>query len=184
MDSFTELIFRHLKSVFYQAVPGQFKTYCALTSQIAANVLRRFGLAAEALPCQLSFANGSNVILIGFIESAPPQQWNGHAICIGDGFLIDTATSHLQKYSDGVPDCLYTKLAPWYSSAIAGFTLDKRVGKVLWWLPPPKGFDTTPPQEPPAVVEKFADRLCAELEQSLAKDPQYLERNQLAPSRK
>lgn len=162
----TELVFRNLSTLFYRCVPERFKTYCAFTSEISASVLRRFGIAAEVRPCQLSFTNGTNTTLIGFIESVPQKQWNGHAICVGDGFLIDTAMSHIKKYADGVPDCLYTKLAPWYSSAIAGFTLDKTSVKMLWWLPPPEGFDPTPPKEPTELIEHYSELLIAELHKS------------------
>jgi hypothetical protein len=152
-------VLTRLTKVFYEVIPPQYKTYCALTSRIAYSVLRRFGHEASVAPCQLSLAIPNQVFLFGFIDPAPQAQWNGHAICTSDGYLFDAALAHCQKFVASIPDSLATPLAPPFATAIARTTLDQAANVALWWLPPPSGFDTALPDEPESLIEQFADRL-------------------------
>lgn len=152
-------VLARLSQIFYEIVPPQYKTYCALTARISQAVLQKFGHVAEVVPCQLSLAAPNQVYLFGFIDPPPGEQWNGHAICVSDGYLFDAALMHCQPFYADIPACLAAPLAPPFTAAIARVTLDQSTNKALWWLPPPAGFDTRLPDEPISLIGDYSERL-------------------------
>jgi hypothetical protein len=158
-NSMGRRVLTRLTKIFYEVIPPQYKTYCALTSRISYSVLRKFGHEASIVPCQLSLAIPNQIFLFGFIDPPQQGQWNGHAICTSDGYLFDAALAHCKKYIEGIPDSLATPLAPQFATAIARKTLSESSNAALWWMPPPSGFDTALPDEPEGLIEQFAERL-------------------------
>lgn len=152
-------VLTRLGQFFFNEVPVQYSTYCALNSLIACSVLKKFGHQGEVLPCQLGLALPKQLHLFGFIDPPPQGQWNGHAICVSDGHLIDLAVSHCKKIFDDAPKVVVAPLFPKFSAAISRVTLDSTANIALWWLPPPSGYDTTIPEEPINIVQQFAERL-------------------------
>ena len=144
---------------FFDEVPVQYSTYCALNSLIALTVLKKFGHQGEILPCQLDLALPKQLYLFGFIDPPPQGQWNGHAICASDGHLIDLAVSHCKTMFNDVPKVVVAPLFQKFSAALSRVTLDSTANIALWWLPPPSGYDTSIPEEPFNVVQQFAERL-------------------------
>jgi len=42
-----------LRLAFYELVPAELRTYCSLTSRISQEVLNKFAIRNELMPCQL-----------------------------------------------------------------------------------------------------------------------------------
>jgi len=44
-----------LRLAFYELVPAELRTFCSLTSRISQEVLNKFAIRNELMPCQLLF---------------------------------------------------------------------------------------------------------------------------------
>ena len=152
---------------FYEVVPHEYKTYCSLTARIAQRVLQRFGIACECVPCQVWYSQPHHHYVIGFLGPQNPNhnpgKWDGHVVCCTDRWLLDTATHHFQReFGLTAPDVVLTPLFAIPSTALAYLQLQD--SNALWWHTPPMQADTQAPEEPPALVERYAQALIERLE--------------------
>jgi hypothetical protein len=154
-----EQILESLAQCFYEAVPAEFQTFCALTALVTQLVLQRFGVASELLPCQLWYAGRDRNHVIGFVgHRAQAGKWDGHVVCTTSERIIDTAVHHLHRdLGLQVPRVIVVPRFNIPSQAIARF--DVNATDRIWWHHAPSGADTTPPPQPAEMVEQLATRL-------------------------
>lgn len=152
---------------FYDAVPLQFERHCALNSTVLAGVMRRLGVACGLVPCQLWYAGPAYNHIVGFVGShATDGIWDGHVVCASDSWFIDAAVHHMERDAGiKVPRIIAGRRFNVRSNAIARHDLSP--AERLWWLNPPPGADTTPPQEPPDLVEQLTDAVHVEAKKRL-----------------
>lgn len=158
---------------FYQVVPEDLKTFCSVASRIAVHAMRRAGVACELLPCQMWYAEPGRNIVVGFTGKQPAARgkWDGHVMCAGEGWFLDAAVHHLRaEFGVPVPRLIGGRRFTFRSQAIARFDLNSSAR--VWWHHPPTDLDSTPPQEPEALVSHYGnllgDRLMAHLRESAA----------------
>lgn len=160
-----ERMLLRLSRVFFQVVPLTMRTHCLLTSLVSQKVLAAMGIAAERVPCQILHAGPSRNIVSGFTGGVDaPDRWDGHVVCVADGFVVDAATYAFEER--------FGERSPWFvtvpqlqgvrSNVIA--RLDLAEGATLWWLVPPPGADITLPAQPEPLVDLLAGRLIKALE--------------------
>lgn len=148
--------------VFYEAVPLDLRTHCSLTARVAASVLQRLGIECGLLPCQLWYASPVHNLVVGFAGHAGAQQWDGHVVCAGRNWLMDTALHHLQRNAGiDVPDVAVVKRFALPAQVIA--RRDLSASERLWWYNPPPGADATPCEERADTVRRFADAVLGKL---------------------
>lgn len=168
VDIDTELqVINALGLSFYEAVPADYQTYCALNSQVAQRVLQRLSIPSEVIPCQLWYVAPGQNCVIGFVGKGNAEHtWDGHAICATPRFFVDTALHHVQRdFGVKVPRVIAGSRFELPTQAIARFDLSET--QRLWWYHAPPNAEK-PPQEPRDIVERLADALLARVQQRLA----------------
>lgn len=161
-----EQILASLRDSLYEVVPLKYQTYCALTGQICCRVLRHFGIEAQLVPCQLWWVTPEQNFVVGFYRKASATQWEGHVVCMGDGFLIDAALYHVQKQLGvEVPKVVVGSVFGIPSTVISRYNLSHDAQ--LWWHRPPPGIDVTIPDEPEELIAMYANELISRLELGL-----------------
>lgn len=161
-----EPVLTTLGKVFYEAVPLDYQTYCVLTSRIAQATLRFFGLDAKVIPCQVWHAGADKNYVLGFHQTASPRQWNGHAICMAEGWLIDAALHHFRKeFGLNVPNIVVKKSFEITSNVIS--RLDLGPQERIWWHQPPNSLNTAIPEEPAEMIAEFSSRLINRIREEL-----------------
>jgi hypothetical protein len=153
-----------LTSCFYEVVPHEWRTYCSLTSRIAREVLRHYGVAAELAAVQLWYAMPNGNCIVGFVDRPlPTEKWNGHAVCVTPDWLIDTATATLTRsFGLDFPWTMTTRRFKASSNAIARVGVGEQAQ--LWWFRPPEGFNRIPPDEPLALIDSCVEMMISRLE--------------------
>lgn len=155
-----------LGATYYQTVPSEHKTYCALTAQVTAHALKELGFTAGLLECQVLYGYPQGNFVVGFTDQEQPGKWNGHVVCSCQGWLIDAATTHLQAAEPLVPDLVITRLLPPWSSALAKKSIDEQ--RSILWLRPPPGNWQPMPAEPAELVAQEGRALAAAVRQRLS----------------
>jgi hypothetical protein len=156
-DHLTALI-EKLAHIFYEVVPVQYRTYCSFTSEIIAKVLAHHGLPCRRVPCQMWYTQSDHIYVIGFLGKNTPAKWDGHVVCCVGNLLIDAATHHFEReFGLSVPSVIVTPMFEFPTPALAHINVNTT--DAIWWQPPPEGVDTTPPEEPQALVAQYADAL-------------------------
>lgn len=162
-----EQAFTALALSFYESVPLEYQTYCALTAQVACLVLQRLGIGCKLLPCQLWYAGPDRNCVIGFVGNAVPDKWDGHVICASNRFFIDAATRHLDReFGISIPPVISGGCFELPTQAIA--RVDLRPSERVWWYHPPANA-SAPPQEPPELVDRLAASLLPRVQQRLVR---------------
>ena len=158
-----EEIFAALGKTFYSVVPAQYNTYCSFTALIAQHALRQFGIAASVVPCQAWYAGPDGNFIVGFYRKDAPEKWEGHAICVADGWLIDAATHHFRKQLGlEIADIVCKRTFGIISNVIGRFDVNER--QRIWWIQAPHELDTRIPEEPKALVTQFGDALACHMQ--------------------
>ena len=148
-----------LRLAFYDVVPSDFRTFCSLTSRISKQVLDKFGIGNELMPCQLWYTNQTQNYVVGFLDQQDPSsEWNGHVVCRAGNVIIDAATQNLEvKLGVSVPWVVVARRFLVSSQLISRAKLGNN--DMLEWFYPPTKMDTEPPSEPIALVEQYANLL-------------------------
>jgi len=157
MKAPVDAVLTALGGTFYQTVPIELRTYCALTAQITAHALADMGLHTHLLECQVLYGYPQGNFLVGFTDQEQPGKWNGHVVCTCEGWLIDAATQHLRVVESLMPDLVIARLLPPWSSALAKKSLDEH-RSILWLRPPPGNWQPTP-SEPMDLVRHHGSAL-------------------------
>lgn len=154
-------------TAFYDVVPVEFKTYCSLTAEISRRTLACFGIDAKVIPCQAWYAGPNGNFVVGFFKKSSPEQWAGHAICVTGDWLIDAALHHFRKeVGIEVPDIVAKKVFGIPSNVIARF--DVSAQERIWWVHAPQGVDTSIPNEPADLIERYSDALALRMRERLS----------------
>ena len=151
-----QLTLKSLAELFYEVVPLELRTCCALTSTISKAVLDHFAIQSRVVPCQLWCAAPTNNYVIGFIGNKKTEgKWDGHAICMAGNWLIDTALHHLQReFQIPVPPVAVLEAFAIPTQIISRADLSHH--HTIWWHRPPQGANTRLPQNPQSIVSECA----------------------------
>ena len=128
---------------FYDVVPRELQTYCALTSRISQTVLSHFGIQATLQPCQVWLVTDERNFVVGFVGRPNPRKWDGHVVCRAGNMIIDAALMHFTKqFGLQTPGIVASTCFDVPSQVIS--RRDLGVGSRLWWHHPPvlPGIDT------------------------------------------
>ena len=148
-----------LRLAFYDVVPSDFRTFCSLTSRISKQVLDKFGISNELMPCQLWYTNQTQNYVVGFLDQQEPSsEWNGHVVCRAGNVIMDAATQNLEvKLGVTVPWVVVARRFLVTTQLISRARLDNHA--MLEWFYPPANMNTEPPAEPIALVEQYGNLL-------------------------
>lgn len=158
-----------LVTQFYDVVPLEYRTYCALTSRISAAVLAHFGIEARLVPCQMWLATPDNNYVVGFLGKTSEQpRWDGHVVCRSGHVIIDAALKNFERdFGLNVPNIGAISCFDVPAQVISRYdlTADSRI----WWHYPPDspGLDISIPEELPEVVERYAAQLVRRMSDTL-----------------
>jgi hypothetical protein len=152
---------------FYEVVPATYQTYCVLTASICQRVLRHFGVGANVVPCQLWWAGPDQNFVLGFCNDEPGELWDGHVVCMTQGWVIDAALRHIQESIGAVvPSILLSRAFGISSNVISRFNLNGQAW--LWWHRPPSDRRIVIPREPEELIVRYADELISRIQSDLA----------------
>ena len=148
-----------LAKTYYQVVPIELQTYCALTTAISRAVLLEFGIKSRAVPCQVWCSTADQNYLVGFLGTPRHAgKWDGHVICSAGEWFIDAALHHFVKdFGIEVPSIAVSRKFEAHTQVIGRLDLEEH--KTLWWHSPPVGACTQVPNEPKALVSEYALKL-------------------------
>jgi len=154
-----------LADTFYDVVPLELRTYCALTSAISKAVLRHFAIQSRIVPCQLWYATPTHNYVIGFVGNKKTEsKWDGHAICMAGNWLVDTALHHLQvEFQIAVPPVAVLERFAIPTQLIGRADLSNQ--HTIWWHKPPQGANTNLPENPQSLVSEYAAKLVERLKE-------------------
>lgn len=145
-----------LRLAFYELVPAELRTFCSLTSRISQEVLNKFAIRNELMPCQLWYSDQTRNFVVGFLSNQPASpEWNGHVVCRAGNVIIDAATQNLEvKLGVVVPWVVVARRFLVTSQLIARAKLAD--GAMLEWFYPPASAVVQPPEEPQNIIERYA----------------------------
>jgi hypothetical protein len=150
---------------FFEVVPLELSTYCAVDSRIACAVLNHFEIPAELYACQMRLYSKAGIYAVGFVgNQLAPGQWNGHVICKTKNWFIDAALyTFKKKFNLEVPLSVGIRADDFEQQQFAHFELQD--GSELKWFQVPEGFDKKIPDEPIEVIQKYAQELIELIEE-------------------
>ena len=164
LTKFEKNILEKLTNHFFEVVPLELSTFCAVDSKIACAVLNHFGIEASLYACQVRNYSSKGIYAVGFVSDKLPQgQWNGHVICKVKNWFIDSSLfTFKKKFNLEVPLVVGIRADDFEQQQFANYSLSD--GSELKWLQVPDGFDKTIPEEPVELIEKFAQELIRRIE--------------------
>jgi len=159
LTKFEKNILEKLTNHFFEVVPLELSTFCAVDSKIACAVLNQFGIEASLYVCQMRHYSSKGIYAVGFLGDKLPQgQWNGHVICKTKNWFIDAALSTFKKkFNLEVPLIVGIRADDFEQQQFAHHSLSD--GSELKWFQAPEGFDKSIPDEPQEIIQKYADEL-------------------------
>lgn len=157
---------------YYDVIPGMYKRYCILNSQICQEVLRHFNITSFFMPAQLWCVDEKNNYVVGFVGNQPqPGIWDGHAVCATNDYVFDASMIHLRdECGVDVPDVVIGERLKLPTHAIARQNLDGV--RRLWWHDAPAVLQRHPVLEDMHLVKTLAAELIHRLEQVYLADAQ------------
>jgi len=159
LTKFEKNILEKLTNHFFEAVPLELSTFCAVDSRIACEVLKHFGFEATLYACQVRHYSSKGTYAVGFVEGKlATSQWNGHVICKTKNWFIDSALHTFKKnFKVEVPLVVGIRADDFERQQIAHHSLID--GSEIKWFQAPKNFDLTIPEEPQEIIQKYTDEL-------------------------
>lgn len=153
-------IYQALTLAYAEVVDHGYLTYCALTSEVCRLVLAHFGVAAEVVACQLVASDGQRQFGVGYVGDNRPGKWDGHAVCLSDGWLFDGTLRHVAiGLGVALPVCVAVRRVDKPGTdVIARFNLAEQ-GLDLSWRVPPYGANPNIPSEPKEIITPLAAKL-------------------------
>lgn len=152
-------VLKKLTNQFYEVVPLELSTFCAVDSKIACAVLNHFGIEATLYVCQLRHYSSKGIYVVGYVDDKPPQgQWNGHVICKTKNWFIDAALfTFMKKFNLEVPLSVGIRADNFEQHQFAHYIIGD--GSELKWFQAPDGFDKSIPDEPFEIIQKYTQEL-------------------------
>lgn len=161
----THDILTTLGNTFYDVVPIQYRTYCALTAKISQATLQHFGIDSNVVSCEVWYADADHNYVIGVTTETFPSKWPGHAICLVEGYLIDAALHHFKREFDiEIPNIVICQIFGIASNVIARQNLGLTAR--LWWHR--TLVEVAVPDEPEEMVTKYGSKLYQRINTVLA----------------
>ena len=145
-------IFEKLVNQFFELVPLELSTFCALNTRISCAVLNHFGIEASPYVCQVRHYSSKGIYNLGFGGYKFAQgQWDGHVICKSENFFIDAALfTFKKKFNLEVPLVVGIRADDFEQQQFAHYSLSD--GSELKWFQAPDGFDKSIPDEPSSIL--------------------------------
>ena len=98
LTKFEKNILEKLTNHFFEVMPLELSTFCAVNSRIACEVLKHFDMEATLYACQVRHYSSKGIFAVGFVEGKlAPSQWNGHVICKTRNWFLDASIYTLSK---------------------------------------------------------------------------------------
>ena len=159
LTKFEKNILEKLTNHFFEVVPLELSTFCAVDSKIACAVLNQFGIEASLYVCQMRHYSSKGIYAVGFVGDKLPQgQWDGHVICKTKNWFIDAALFTFKKnFKVEVPLVVGIRADDFEQHQFAHHSLID--GSEIKWFQAPKNFDLTIPEEPQEIIQKYTDEL-------------------------
>ena len=159
LTEFEKTILEKLKNQFYEVVPLELSTFCAVDSKIACGVLNHFGIEATLYVCQMRHYSSKGIYAVGFVGDKLPQgQWNGHVICKTKNWFIDAALfTFKKKFNLQVPLAVGIRADNFEQHQFAHYNLSD--DSEIKWFQAPDGFDKSIPDEPFEIIQKYTQEL-------------------------
>ena len=166
LNEFEKTILEKLTNQFYEVVPLELSTFCAVDSKIACAVLNHFGIEATLYVCQMQHHSSKGIYVVGFVGDKLPQgQWNGHVICKTQNWFIDAALfTFKKKFNLEVPLAVGIRADNFEQHEFAHYILSD--GSELKWFQAPNGFDKSIPDEPSKIIKKYTQELVSRIDTS------------------
>jgi len=159
LTGFEKTILEKLTNQFYEVVPLELFTFCAVDSKISCAVLNHFGIEAKLYVCQMRHYSSKGIYAVGFVGDELPQgQWNGHVICKTQNWFIDAALfTFKKKFNFQVPLALGIRADNFEQHQFAHYNLSD--DSEIKWFQAPDGFDKSIPDEPFEIIQKYTQEL-------------------------
>ena len=166
LNEFEKTILEKLTNQFYEVVPLELSTFCAVDSKIACAVLNHFGIEATLYVCQMQHHSSKGIYVVGFVGDKLPQgQWNGHVICKTQNWFIDAALfTFKKKFNLEVPLAVGIRADNFEQHQFAHYILSD--GSELKWFQAPDGFYKSIPDEPLEIIKKYTQELVSRIDTS------------------
>jgi hypothetical protein len=159
LTGFEKTILEKLTNQFYEVVPLELATFCAVDSKIACGVLNHFGIEATLYVCQMRHYSSKGIYAVGFVGDELPQgQWTGHVICKTQNWFIDAALfTFKKKFNLQVPLALGIRADNFEQHQFAHYNLSD--DSEIKWFQAPDGFNKSIPDEPFEIIQKYTQEL-------------------------
>lgn len=152
-------ILEKLVNQFFEVVPMELATYCAVNSKILCAVLNHFGIEASLYACQMQHHSSKGIYCVGFIgDKLTHNQWNGHVICKIQNWFIDAAIfTFNKKFNLEVPFVINVRSNDFRQQQFAHYSLSD--GSKIKWFQVPDGFNNSIPDEPIEIIQRYTHEL-------------------------
>jgi hypothetical protein len=159
LTDFEKSILEKMTQHFFDVVPLELSTYCAVDSRIACAVLNHFEIPAELYACQMRHYSKNGIYAVGFVgDKLASGQWNGHVVCKTKNWFLDAALyTFKKKFNLDVPLTVGIKADDFEQPQFAHHVLSD--GSELKWFQVPDGFDKKIPDEPLEIIQKYSQSL-------------------------
>ncbi len=159
LTEFEQALVNKLVHQFFDVVPFELSTFCAVNSKIACAALNHFGIETSLYVCQMRHYSKAGIYAVGFISDKLPQgKWNGHVICKAKNYFIDVALyTFKKKFNLEVPMAVGIRADDFEQQQFAHYNLTD--SSEIKWLQAPEGFDKTIPDEPIELIQEYTQEL-------------------------
>lgn len=163
-----EQIYQALALTYSEAIDHGYLTYCALTSEVCRRVLAHFGVAAEVVACQLVASDGQRQFRVGYVDDNRPGKWDGHAVCVSDGWLFDGTLRHVALgLGVALPICVAVRRVDKPGTDVIARCNLAEQGLNLSWRVPPYGANPHIPREPRGITKRLVTKLIRRVSSAL-----------------
>ena len=166
LTKFEKSISEKLVNQFFEVVPMELSTFCAVDSKIVCAVLNHFGIEASLHVCQMQHYSSKGIYTVGFVgDKLQNGQWNGHVICKIQNWFIDAALfTFKKKFNIEVPLIIGIRGDDFEQQQFAHYNLSD--GSEIKWFQAPDGFDKSIPDEPFEIIQKYTHELIKRIDVS------------------
>ena len=166
LTKFEKTISEKLANQFFEVVPMELSTFCAVDSKIVCAVLNHFGIEASLYVCQIQHYSSKGIYTVGFVgDKLQNGQWNGHVICKIHNWFIDAALFTFKtKFNIEVPLVICIRGDDFEQLQFAHYNLSD--GSEIKWFQVPDGFDKSIPDEPFEIIQKYTQELVSRINAS------------------
>lgn len=163
-----EQIYQALALAYGEVVDRGHLTYCAMTSEACRRVLAHFGVAAEVVACQLVASDGQREFRVGYVGDNRLGKWDGHAVCVSDGWLFDGTLRHVALgLGVALPVCVAVQRLDKRGTDVMASCHLAEQGLDLRWRVPPYGANPHVPRQPKGIIKPLVAKLISRVGSAL-----------------